>query len=429
MRANIFADGFKEQPYWWEAAPPAAEELRRLPASVDVFIVGAGLAGVATGYELAKGSRSVLAADAGIPGAGASSRNAGMVGRHFKHTFSGLHKALGLDAAKAYFGELRCVYDAAIDRIEHEGLDCDYRKCGRFVGAASKGHLRDLFEDFEQREKYLGEEVEFFEGSVQSELATTEYCGGVTICENGSIQPAKYYAAMKRRALTAGVTIAPNTTVLAIQQDKSGFTVVTSRGSVHAKDVVLATNGYSGIAKLAIGPKLSPINAFMIATEKFEPGHLEELLRHHRTYVDNRKDTPYMQLSPDRRQLLFGGLTGSMPNSLRETASRLHSKMTEMLPSMANVKLTHVWTGRCAASSDMFPHCGKIGDIHYAAGFCFSGNAMAPYLGTLVARRILGQEARSIFQTDTLSDVPWIQRQDSAVALAMRYYRFLDAVH
>ena len=53
------------------------------------------------------------------------------------------------------------IYDAAVKRILEEGLDCDFRKCGRFVGALSPAHHDRLMKEFEARARHLGEEVEF----------------------------------------------------------------------------------------------------------------------------------------------------------------------------------------------------------------------------------------------------------------------------
>ncbi|NKW10808.1 FAD-binding oxidoreductase [Ochrobactrum tritici] len=58
-----------------------------LPARIDVLIVGAGLTGLTAGHDLSRSGRRVVVLDSGEPGEGASSRNAGMLGRNTKHSF------------------------------------------------------------------------------------------------------------------------------------------------------------------------------------------------------------------------------------------------------------------------------------------------------------------------------------------------------
>ena len=104
--AEIFAADFKETPYWWEAvARQNHGAATPKPDRADVAIVGAGLTGVAAAWELVQGGRDVAVLDAGEPGEGASSRNAGMLGRHSKHAFIDLMATHGLDIARAFFGE------------------------------------------------------------------------------------------------------------------------------------------------------------------------------------------------------------------------------------------------------------------------------------------------------------------------------------
>ena len=42
---SIFAEGFKTDPYWWDAAPPDTEGDAPLPDRADVVVVGSGYTG------------------------------------------------------------------------------------------------------------------------------------------------------------------------------------------------------------------------------------------------------------------------------------------------------------------------------------------------------------------------------------------------
>jgi len=423
----ILAQDFKERPYWWEAAAPAEAEAS-LPRAADVVIVGAGLTGVAAACELARGGRDVVALDAAEPGAGASSRNAGMLGRHSKHAFSDLAESAGLETAREFFGELREIYDEAVARISDEGLDCDFRKCGRFIGALSPAHHAKLVKEFELRARELGEEIELVPASEMLEIGSARYYGGVRIIENASIQPARHYQAMRRRAEPTGARLIGNTKVMGIVRDADGFTVHTAPGAIRTRDVILATNGYSGGLIPWLERRLAPINAYMVATEPLSDNMAKSLLPEHRTYSDNRRSANYMQLSPDGKRLLFGGRTGRRPASLRQLARDLHREMLFLFPQLEGVRISHAWTGRCAATWDYFPRTGIHDGMHYALGYCFSGNAMAPHLGIKAAQRILGRkdEARSFFARENFPVVPFPARQAWAMPLLMQYYAWAD---
>ena len=193
------------------------------------------------------------------------------------------------------------------------------------------------------------------------------------------------------------------------------------------RDVLIATNGYSGRLTPWIANRLAPINAYMIATEPLSDNLAKSVLPAHRTYNDNRRSGNYMQLSPDGTRLLFGGRTGRLPSSLRQLAGDLYREMIFLFPQLEGVKIAHAWTGLCAATWDYFPRTGIHDGVHYSLGYCFSGNAMAPHLGAKAARRILGKaDAHIFFARDRFPKVPLIARQSWAMPALMSYYQWAD---
>jgi glycine/D-amino acid oxidase-like deaminating enzyme len=91
------------------------------------------------------------------------------------------------------------------------------------------------------------------------------------------------------------------------------------------------------------------------------------------------------------------------------------------------VKLSHVWTGRCAATYDLFPRTGVHDGVHYALGYCFSGIAMGPYLATKAARRIMGApDSDSFFAREPFPRAPWYARSPALLSALMRYHEWAD---
>jgi glycine/D-amino acid oxidase-like deaminating enzyme len=129
---TAFTPGFKETLYWWEAAAPLDPPPPRVPASIDVVIVGAGITGLNAALVLARAGRSVAVFDAGDLGQGASSRNAGYVGRTLKHGFGDLQRRHGTEHAIAVYREMQAAFDSIVEH-QTEQIDAAFKRCGCFV--------------------------------------------------------------------------------------------------------------------------------------------------------------------------------------------------------------------------------------------------------------------------------------------------------
>src|SRR5688572_21283092 len=132
---DVFTPACRLEPYWWRAAPHENEPPGNLPASVDVAIVGSGITGLTAALALARAGRSVLVLDAREPGYGASTRNAGYVGRTLKHTFGEIVKSLGLHQAVRVYRALMQAFVSVGEAVTAWNIACCSRQQGRFLMA------------------------------------------------------------------------------------------------------------------------------------------------------------------------------------------------------------------------------------------------------------------------------------------------------
>ena len=425
----IFTEDFKLTPYWWERRGSLPDGGTRLPAAADVVVIGAGVTGVEAARVLAEGGRDVLVLDAGIPGEGASSRNAGMVGRNFKHSYSGLKASHGADVARGFFAEMQSAYDSVRDLGRAHPAAFDWREHGRVIGAMSSPLFDRLRQEYELRARELGEAMEVLDrDAMHDEIGSPHYHGGIRLTLNGSIQPARYHQFLARRAAQAGARIVGGTRVESVDRDKVGFTVRTTRGAVTCQQVLAATNGYSDRALPQIRRRLLPIDAYMIATEDLSENQVRATLPRLRTYHDNRRRSHFFNVSPDGRKILMGGRTGSLGRDRRALAAALHADMLHLLPELAGTRISHAWHGRCAVPTDAFPRVGTLDGVHYALGYSFSGMAMGPHLGRKVAARMLGQTdaAQSHFARPDFPTVPLPARTPLTMPVLIGYYAWAD---
>ena len=62
------------------------------------------------------------------------------------------------------------------------------------------------------------------------------------------------------------------------QHTGGGFTVTTPRGAFKARDVIVATNGYTGPLTRWLRRRVIPIGSYMIATEPLAPEVMARLI-------------------------------------------------------------------------------------------------------------------------------------------------------
>lgn len=421
---DIFAPGFTPTPYWWDAAPPSGSGVAALPDRVDVAVVGAGYCGLSAALELRRHGLDVAVLEAARIGHAASSLNGGMVSGSLKPSHAELARTFGADRATALLDEgARCL-PFLEELLAREGIACHYRRTGRFVGAHCPAAYAALGAKVKTIAALTGAPAWLVPRAEQrAEIDTDYYFGGMVAEASGALHPALYHRALADAVRRAGAVIAEEAEVTAI----TPRSVTTSRGRVEAREVLVATNGYTGSVSPWLRRRLIPLGSYIIATEPLPPDTIRRLIPRGRMIVDTNRVLSYYRTSPDGTRVLYGGRASFRHVTPVEAAPRLHAMMTSVWPELARIRVTHAWTGNVAFTFDHVPHMGVHEGVHYAAGCQGSGVAMATYLGYQVALKLAGKQGTPCafdglpFPTrPTYTGDPWF------LPMVGNYYRLRD---
>jgi gamma-glutamylputrescine oxidase len=367
----------------------------------DVCVVGGGFTGLSTALHLAQSGYKVAILEAQRIGFGASGRNGGQVSGGQRMDQEGLEAILGDEHAK----ELWDISQQSVDLVRN--LSSDMEDCSVVDGIIHTAHRKRYVKEehaytYHLREKYGYDKIQNLSLEETHHLVNSPaYFGGTLDMGAGHIDPLRYALGLARKCINLGVEIYEQSKVINV---KSGDTakIKTQNGSISAKFVVLACNGYLGRLNTRVAARVMPINNFIIATEPMSEDAQEALIKNNHAVADSKFVVNYFRFSPDRR-LLFGGSESYGYKFPRDIAAAVRKPMLEIYPQLKNTRIDYAWGGTLGITMNRMPHFERIdGNILSASGYSGHGVAMATMGGKMAADAIRGQAE----QFDFMASVP-----------------------
>jgi glycine/D-amino acid oxidase-like deaminating enzyme len=272
-KSGVRSRSLETSPFWWRDAPPANEPKALPGATADLVIVGAGYTGLAAAMVLARAGRHVIVVDAGVPGFGASTRNGGQVGSgNQKFRVKTLIQMKGESMAVELLREGVEMLDGIERLIEQEKIDCSFTRCGRFRGAMRPAHYEAMARDMDDLRRYAGVQSLMISRNEQHrEVGTDLFHGGSLLPGDASLHPGKYHAGLVARVLDSGAVIHGNMPVRSIVPEKQGYIVRFDGHEIRARDVLVATNGYTRDVGAFFRKRIVSLVSAQIATGPIDP--------------------------------------------------------------------------------------------------------------------------------------------------------------
>ena len=261
------------------------------------------------------------------------------------------------------------------------------------------------------------------------ELGSDVYHGGVVFPRHASLDPGKYHRGLLQRAVESGVDVVGNCAVMDIEKVADGFILKTPKGKVKARDVIVATNGYTTKLTPWLQRRVIPIGSYIIATEKLDPSMVDTLFPTNRIASDTCKVVYYYRTSPDRQRILFGGRVSATETNPMLSGPKLLKDMCRIFPQLEGTKISHSWTGTVAYTFDELAHTGQHNGIYYSMGYCGSGVSMASYLGMRLGQKVLRlAEGKTAFDDLPFPTRPLYTGKPWFLPAVVSWYRFRDRI-
>lgn len=400
--------------------------------AADVIVIGAGIVGTSTAYELARRGVSVALIDKGIVGGEQSGRNWGWVRQQNRDMFE---LPLAMRSLRRW-GELR-------DEMQ---IDMGFRREG-ILYASNDAKSIAQWDDWCKRAREIG--------FVSHMLSSTEignraphggprYVGGVWSPDDGRAEPSRAAPALAEGAKRRGALLYQNCSARGLELSAGRVSGVwTERGLIKGSIVVCAGGAWSSrfcrrhgvdipavnVVGTAMRTSVAPnvINgcfngpgfalrrrldgAYTLAVPGFgridlAPLGVKNALRYYRNYRNDigkklkyRLSKPWFegpeasanwkfdQTSPFERCRVLD------PRPDLEFVKIALDNVKRAIPELSDLQVVHAWAGAIDTTPDLIPVISDVAELpgfYVATGFSGHGFALGPAAGELVADMVTG---------------------------------------
>jgi glycine/D-amino acid oxidase-like deaminating enzyme/nitrite reductase/ring-hydroxylating ferredoxin subunit len=329
---------------------PNASRLER-DTEADTVIVGSGIAGLSTAYELAQQGQKVVVLDRGKIGRGMTARTTAHLNANNDDGFRMMVDRRGLDLSRMFYES----QSAAISRMEavqkQENIQCDFRRLDGFLFPGPKTEQSELDKEREASEK-VGMPVEDVNGLP---LRGFEKTRALRFPGQATFHPTKYLQGLAKVIEASGGRLFADTAVDGTEE-KDGKVIISTVGGakVRASHAVIATNSPIN-DKYALHSKEAPYRTYAIGLALPE-GALPDAL-----YWDTMDPYHYVRLQNGQGNdtLIVGGADhkSGEKDDARYRFEALEAWIRNLVPSLGDV--THRWSGQVLETIDYTSFTGR----------------------------------------------------------------------
>ena len=377
----------------WDLSSQESDVQRDFSAdgTVDVAIVGGGYTGLSTALHCCQKGVSAHVLEAEQVGFGGSGRNVGLVNAAAWLPPQKVRAMLGEEHGGRFVTEFSRAPDYVFSLIEQHQIRCEATRTGTIHAAHGPAGFVELKGRKAEWDR-LGEPVDLLSREEAGKLIGSDFFhGGLVDRRAGTINPMGYCRGLARAARGAGAEISTGTRVTKLERDGDLWRVVTDRGPLSARAVVLGTNAYTDELWPGLSRTFTLIHYFQLATKPLGPDAAHILPERQGLWDTGRI---MFSLRRDAQDRLIVGSMGTVVGRFDKGLSHRWAKkqLARIFPSLGPVAFEDAWHGRIAMTPDHLPRIHQLADNLYTPiGYNGRGITTGTIFGRAMADLLTGE--------------------------------------
>lgn len=365
---------------WIATAPGPSYAPLRGDLSVDVAIVGSGITGITAAGILKDAGLKVAVLDAGRIARGVTGHTTAHLTEVIDHPFGQLIETFGVDGARLALQSTRAAVEHIAATVRRRKLSCDFKRVAGYSYTESRDGLTALREELEAA-RTIGLAVDL----VKDIPLPFETEGGLRFDDQAQFHVRRYLLPQAARIPGGGGHVFEDTQALEVK-DGEPCRVVTARGTITARDVLLAT--HAPLDNKTIQTKVAQYRSYVLGCRVAGPAPAG-------LFWDDEDPYHYIRSQPTSRGdvVIIGGEDHKVGQE-EDTEARYEALLGYARERFDVRSVEYRWSAQTLEPVDGLPYIGRdtgAGHVYVATGFSGTGMTFGTVSALVLADAVLGR--------------------------------------
>lgn len=346
---------------------------------VDILIIGGGIAGLTTAYNLKDSGLNIMLVDANKVGYGVTSRTTGKLTYLQETVYSKIKKIYNEDIAKLYLDSQRAAISFVVDTVNKENIKCDLKMTYSYVYGNNNMKMANIKKEEQLLKKW---HINVNNTAIIPLPLSSKYA--IYVKDTYDFHSVKYCNGLKKN-ISKTINIYEFSRVTEIDKNNDKYEAIINGRTVIANKVIITCH-----YPFFINPEFIPFKTYL------EKSYLSASLVTKSERISAITDgapyfsARYYQDNKDNYILFLSNahLLGNKINSQNNFQKHLNN-----LKQKLNLGYNYVWFNFDIMTFDHLPYIGKVDqeNIYMATGFNTWGMTNGTIAGMLLADLVTGK--------------------------------------